>query len=98
RTKYPLPEQEQEAKNKRRMGLGITGLANTGEALGYRYGSKKFLDFENKITETLRDHCYHASVELSIEKGSFPLYDREKYLNGDFIRTSPEDLRQDIYN
>ena len=52
RTIYPLKEQEDEAKNKRRMGLGLTGLANAGEMLGYPYGSSDFLDWMATIFKT----------------------------------------------
>ena len=96
RTSYPLPEQETEAKNKRRMGLGITGIANAAEACGYRYGSEAYLKFQAKVLKTLRDHTYWASVELAKEKGSFPLFDAEKYVNGNFIKTLPKDLREAI--
>jgi len=65
RTQYPLPEQEKEAKAKRRMGLGITGIANAASALGYEYGSKKYLQFQTKVLQTLRDHTYTASAYLS---------------------------------
>lgn len=94
RARYPLPQQEHEAKSKRRMGLGVTGLANAGEALGHLYGSKGFLDFEDRVLSTLRDSCYRASALLAQEKGAFPMFDREKYLAGEFIRTLPEDIRE----
>ena len=96
RTSYPLVEQETEAKNKRRMGLGITGIANAAEACGYRYGSEQYLKFQSKVLKTLRDHTYMASIELAKEKGSFPLYDQEKYVNGNFIKTLPRDIREAI--
>ena len=92
---YPLPQQEQEAKNKRRMGLGLTGVANTIEALGFPYGSEGFLSELRKIMTILRDTSYWASVGLAIEKGPFPLFDRQ-YLNSDFAKTLPEDLREAI--
>jgi len=91
---YPLPEQEREERTKRRMGLGVTGLANAGEALGFPYGSKQFLAFEAKIFRTIRDECYKASALLAKEKGPFPLFDKEKYLKGRFIRTLPKDIRE----
>ena len=97
RTNYPLSEQETEAKNKRRMGLGVTGIANASEACGYQYGSEQYLKFQAKVLKTLRDHTYRASIELSKEKGSFPLFDRDKYLQGGFIKTLPKDIRDDIY-
>ena len=93
---YPLPEQEAEAKNKRRMGLGITGLANAVEAIGYPYGTPEFILETEKIMETLRDHCYRASIALATEKGPFPLFDRIDYCDGNFISTLPLDIRQDI--
>lgn len=87
RTRYPLPAQEQEAKSKRRMGLGIMGLANAAEALGFPYGSPRFLDFEAEVLDTLRDHAYVASAWLAAEKGSFPLYDADLYSKGEFFKT-----------
>lgn len=92
RALYPLPQQEQEAKSKRRMGLGVTGLANAAEALGLFYGSPDFLKFEAAILDTLRDESYRASALLAKEKGAFPLYD-EKYLLGEFVKTLAEDVR-----
>jgi len=87
RTIYPLPEQEQEAKNKRRMGLGVTGLANAAEMCGFPYASEEFMEFTEKVLETLRDHTYSASATLAGEKGSFPLYDEYHYLQSKFIKT-----------
>lgn len=92
---YPLPEQEQEAKNKRRMGIGITGAANAIEALGHRYGSKDFLDTLEKIMTVIRDEAYKASILLAQEKGSFPLYN-VKLLESGFARTLPENIREGI--
>ena len=69
RTNYPLSEQETEAKNKRRMGLGVTGIANASEACGYQYGSEQYLKFQAKVLKTLRDHTYRASIELSKKRG-----------------------------
>lgn len=89
RTNYPLPEQRAEAITKRRMGLGVAGLANAGEALGFPYGSEKFLAFEAQVLEVIRDESYLASACLAKEKGSFPLYDDVRYLEGKFIRQLP---------
>lgn len=91
-TIYPLKDQEIEAKNKRRMGLGVTGLANAGEALGYPYGSKAFVEFEGKILKVILETAYRTSALLAKEKGSFPWYD-ERYLNGEFVkRLEPETI------
>lgn len=87
RTIYPLPEQEAEAKSKRRMGLGVTGLANAAEFLGFEYGSPEMLTFTEEVLSVLRDYAYVTSVELAKEKGAFPLFDKEKYLSGEFIQT-----------
>lgn len=92
---YPLKKQEEEAKSKRRMGLGITGLANAGEILGYPYGSKDFLDFTEEVLKTLRDTAYRTSVSLAIEKGPFPLFD-ERLLDSEFALSLPENIREDI--
>lgn len=89
---YPLPEQETEAKNKRRMGLGYTALANAAETLGFPYGSKKFLDFEAAVGKTLMNESYRASAYLARDKGAFPLYDAEKYLQGLYIKTLDPDV------
>ena len=96
-TIYPLEEQEREAKSKRRMGLGITGLANTAEVLGYSYGSPEMIGFMKQILETLRNRAYITSVDLAIEKGPFPNFDRDQYLSGKYIQTLPEYLQKDIY-
>ena len=87
RTIYPLEAQATEARNKRRMGLGVTGLANAAEMCGFAYASEEFMEFTEKVLETLRDHTYSASATLAGEKGSFPLYDEYHYLQGKFIKT-----------
>ena len=92
---YPLPAQEAEAKAKRRMGLGITGLANAAEVMGLPYGSQGFLQFEALVLETLRDESYATSVALAQEKGAFPLFD-QRYLESEFIATLPRELQNDI--
>ena len=86
-TIYPLLEQETEAKQKRRMGLGVTGLANAAEMCGYPYATEEFNKFAHKVLETLRDWSYATSSDLAKEKGSFPLYDEYHYMNGKFVET-----------
>lgn len=93
---YPLPEQEAEARSKRRMGLGVTGLANTAECLGMPYGSPAFLAFEDKVLRLLTRTAYMASVDLAIEKGPFPLFDAEKYCQSEFIKTLDTDVQERI--
>lgn len=92
---YPLPEQEQEAKNKRRMGLGVTGVANALEIMGYEYGSPEATMVFEGIMRILRDTAYRASVALAVEKGPFPMF-CPAYLKSEFAQTLPEDIQDDI--
>lgn len=93
---YPLPQQEDEAHSKRRMGLGVTGLANAVEAMGHPYGSSGFVQYESELLDVLRDESYRASIELACERGPFPLFDAGKYCDSEFIKTLTPDLRADI--
>ena len=86
RAVYPLPAQELEAHNKRRMGLGVTAAANAGEILGYPYGSEAFLEWLEKVLETLKNESYRASAMLAKEKGPFPLYDKVQFKKGRFFK------------
>jgi len=95
RAVYPLDEQAKEARNKRRMGLGLTGVANAIEALGYPYASAGFMATLTQIMKVLRDTAYNTSVGLAMEKGPFPLFN-ENYLQSEFSLTLPQDLRDDI--
>jgi len=95
RATYPLPQQEAQAKNTRRMGLGVTGVANAIEALGFDYGSDEFIRVLEDIMGTIRDICYQTSVELSKEKGAFPLFQQE-YLDSEFALTLPAEIRESI--
>lgn len=94
---YPLERQELEAKRKRRMGLGVTGLANAGEAMGYPYGSPMFLSFTEGVMRTIDEYSYLASVELAKEKGPFPLFQADKYLaQGTHASTLPPYIQEGI--
>lgn len=95
-TIYPLEVQEKEAKAKRRMGLGVTGLANAAAVLGYDYGSPEMIRFMKEVMTILRDTAYRTSIELAKEKGAFPLFNAEEYLKGEFIQTLPKDIQEDI--
>ena len=95
RATYPLPQQEAQAKNTRRMGLGVTGVANAIEALGFDYGSDEFIRVLEDIMGTIRDICYETSVELAKEKGAFPLFKKE-YLDSEFALTLPAKIRKSI--
>jgi ribonucleoside-diphosphate reductase alpha chain len=98
RAHYPLYEQEKEARSKRRIGLGITGLANALEAMGHPYGSEGFLEIEEEILELIAAESYRASALLAKEKGHFPLFDRSQYLQGEFIRKLPGSVQKLIYD
>lgn len=94
RARYPLLAQKTEAQNKRRLGLGMTGVANALEACGYSYGSPEFIDEWLKIGNRFTRECYLASIELAKEKGAFPLFDAEKYLQSEFIKTLDDDVQK----
>jgi ribonucleoside-diphosphate reductase alpha chain len=95
-TTYPLEAQRRESHDKRRMGLGVTGLANAGEALGIPYGTIRFVTFQREVMTILRNESYRASIELAKEKGSFPAFRHEQYLMGAFIDTLPLDIVEGI--
>jgi ribonucleoside-diphosphate reductase alpha chain len=75
-SRYPLPEQEAEAKAKRRIGLGVTGVADALIFCGARYGGADGLALTRQWLGIIRDAAYRASAELAAEKGAFPSYDR----------------------
>jgi ribonucleoside-diphosphate reductase alpha chain len=74
-SRYPLPKQEKEAKAKRRIGLGITGLADALLFCGAAYGSGEAVELTRAWLGTIKRQAYRASAELAAEKGAFPLYD-----------------------
>ena len=90
---FPHPEQEVEAKNKRRMGLGVTGVANALEAIGHPYGSQDFCRSLDAILYTIANETYRASANLAAEKGAFPLFDRDAFLDAPFVQTLAPDVR-----
>lgn len=94
RTIYPLPQQKTEAQNKRRMGLGVTGLANAGEAQGWQYGSPRFIEFERQVLALIARECYLAGAALAAEKGPFPLFDDRYTISDDgrFINDLDDDV------
>jgi ribonucleoside-diphosphate reductase alpha chain len=79
-TLWPLEEQEAEARNKRRVGLGFTGLGNALTMMNLRYDSDPARELAARISCAMRDAAYEASVELAKEKGRFPLFDAPRYL------------------
>jgi ribonucleoside-diphosphate reductase alpha chain len=93
---YPLPQQEREAKAKRRIGLGVTGLADALVMCRARYGSGDSVTLIERWLKTIRDAAYAASAELAAEKGAFPAFQREKFLDGPTVRELDEDIRAQI--
>ena len=93
---FPLPEQENEARAKRRIGLGITGLGDALIMVGARYGSAQAVALTETWMKTIERAAYLASTKLAAEKGAFPLYDAEQYLNGEMIKRLDADVREEI--
>ena len=95
-SRFPLPQQEREAKTKRRIGLGVTGLADALIFCGVRYGSPAAVKLTRQWLGAVQRLSYLASADIAAEKGSFPLYDRARYLAGETVRGLPEDVRTAI--
>ena len=95
-SKFPLPEQAAEAKAKRRIGLGVTGLADALLMLGLRYGSDEAAEQTGRWLHEISRAAYLASVDLAREKGAFPLFDAEAYLASGTMQKMDEDVRDAI--
>ncbi|HSX08664.1 MAG TPA: adenosylcobalamin-dependent ribonucleoside-diphosphate reductase [Candidatus Saccharimonadales bacterium] len=95
-TYYFFKENEQVAKEIRRTGLGIMGIADTFIKMKVRYGSEESERVSKKIFKTLRDNAYIASADIAKEKGAFPKFDKEKYLKGFHIKALPKEIREKI--
>ena len=95
-SRFPLPEQEAEARAKRRIGLGVTGLADALLMMGLRYGAPEAAAQTETWMKAIARSAYLASVDLAKEKGAFPLFDADKYLASGTMRAMDEDVRQAI--
>ncbi|HEX7776737.1 MAG TPA: adenosylcobalamin-dependent ribonucleoside-diphosphate reductase [Parvibaculum sp.] len=95
-SRFPLPEQEHEAKTKRRIGLGVTGLADALIMCRTRYGSAASISLIRKWMHALSRAAYLASTEIAREKGPFPLFDRDAYLAGETVAAMDADVREAI--
>jgi ribonucleoside-diphosphate reductase alpha chain len=93
---YPLPEHEAEARAKRRIGLGVTGLADALILCGARYGGREAVRLTEQWMRIIQRAAYLASAHLAREKGAFPLFDRDKYLAGETVAALDEDVRAAI--
>ena len=95
-SRFPLPQQAENAHGSRRIGLGITGLADAMVMLGLTYGSDVSLSVASNIMRSICHAAYRASIALASEKRSFPYFKRDRYLDGAFIRSLPEDIRSGL--
>ncbi|HER27331.1 MAG TPA: adenosylcobalamin-dependent ribonucleoside-diphosphate reductase, partial [Rhodospirillales bacterium] len=95
-SRFPLPEQEHEARVKRRIGLGVTGLADALIMCGARYGGAEAVALTRQWMKQIQRTAYLASSQLAAEKGAFPLFDKDQYLAGEGIRGLDEDVREAI--
>jgi ribonucleoside-diphosphate reductase alpha chain len=95
-SRFPLEQQTREAQAKRRIGLGVTGLADALILCGARYGSAGAVELAAQWLKAIERAAYRASSALAAEKGSFPLFDKELYLAGETVAGLDEDLRAAI--
>jgi len=95
-SRFPLPQQAEEARAKRRIGLGVTGLADALLMTGLRYGSEEAAAQTEAWMKRIARAAYLASVDLAREKGAFPLFDAEKYLASGNMMQMDEDVREAV--
>lgn len=95
-SRFPLEAQAQEARAKRRIGLGITGLADALAMLGLRYGSPKAALQTEKWAQIIARSAYLTSVELAKEKGAFPLFDADAFLSSGMVAHMDDDVKSAI--
>ncbi len=96
-SQFPLEAQKLEAKNKRRIGLGVTGLADALLMVGLRYGSDEAVKKTEKWMKTIALSAYKASINLAEEKGAFPLFDPEKFIVSGKMIQMDEDVKQAVH-
>ncbi len=95
-SRFPLDAQAQEAKAKRRIGLGVTGLADALLMVGLRYGSDAAVTQLDRWMHAIARAAYLASVDLAREKGAFPLFDAEAFLASGTMQAMADDVREAI--
>jgi ribonucleoside-diphosphate reductase alpha chain len=95
-SRYPLPAQAEQARYSRRIGLGLTGLADALVLLGLRYDSEAARAQATHAMQTIRDAAYRASIALAREKGAFPGFERDAFLASGFATRLPSDIRDAI--
>lgn len=95
-SRFPLEAQRREAQAKRRIGLGVTGLADALILCGVRYGSARAVELTDLWLGAVQAEAYRASAALAAEKGAFPLYDRDAYMASPMVAALPADVRAAI--
>ena len=95
-SRFPLDAQAQEAQAKRRIGLGVTGLADALLMVGLRYGSEEAARQTEEWLHAIARAAYLASVDLAKEKGAFPLFDADRYLASGNMQMMDDDVREAI--
>ena len=95
-SQFPLEAQKLEAKNKRRIGLGVTGLADALLMVGLRYGSDEAIKKTEEWMKTIARSAYNASINLAEEKGAFPLFDPEKFIVSGKMIQMDEDVKKAV--
>jgi ribonucleoside-diphosphate reductase alpha chain len=93
---FPLEAQRREALAKRRIGLGMTGLADALAMCGLRYGSAEAAAAAKRWMSLIERHAYLASASLAAEKGAFPLFDAARFLDSGHAKSLPADIRKKI--
>jgi ribonucleoside-diphosphate reductase alpha chain len=95
-SRFPLEQQRAQARGSRRIGLGMTGLADALIMLGLRYDEAAARQLAADAMRTICHAAYRTSIALASEKARFPFFDRERYLEGRFIASLPEDIQNGI--
>ena len=87
---------EMQLNGERRIGIGTMGLGDALIKMHLRYGSPQSLKVIDKIYKTIRNEAYRESIKIAAEKGSFPKFDKNKYIKGQFIQTLPKKIQEEI--
>ena len=95
-SRFPLERQAEQARGARRIGLGVTGLADALILLGLHYARDAARVLAAEIMATIRDTAYRTSIAIAREKGPFPFFDAQRYLAGEYLRTLPPDVQESI--
>jgi len=95
-SRFPLQQQAEQARGSRRIGLGVTGLADTLIMLGLHYGSDQARQLAAKTMQAICHTAYRTSIALAAEKGSFPFFEADACLGQPFIQGLPADIREGI--